>query len=356
MKQNKLIALLSALLFNIVAGTAIAAATGFNPLAVIGGGAALSAFLKPMQGIMPMAIQKEIWMNSIVEGLFADNSFLTKAFNADEFVNQGKTVHIPNAGAPSGVEKNRSTFPATVTSRTDIDLTFELDNYSTDPIKINLAETVELSYNKRESVLKQDKTKLKEEVSEGILYEWFKGATKNLKTTGVGVDAHTASATGLRKAFTKTEVKAAMTQFNIDNVPAEDRYFLIDAVMYDQLIDSLTDKESTAFHAAADIKNGIVGKLFSFNIMMRSKVGRFTGAGASKAWATAGAATDNAAGLAWHHDSLCRALGEVVAREQLNSPTYYGDIYSFEVRCGGRAMRNDVKGLLAIVQDTATAE
>ena len=50
---------------------------------------------------------------------------------------------------------------------------------------------------------------------------------------------------------------------------------LIDAVMYDQLIDSLTG-ESTAFHAAADIKNGIVGKLFSFDIMMRSKVGRYT--------------------------------------------------------------------------------
>jgi len=37
----------------------------------------------------------------------------------------------------------------------------------------------------------------------------------------------------------------------------------------------------------------------------------------------------------------------------MNSPTYYGDIYAFEVRAGGRAMRNDVKGLLAIVQDAA---
>jgi hypothetical protein len=28
---------------------------------------------------MNMAIQREIWMNTIVEGLFADNSFLNKA-------------------------------------------------------------------------------------------------------------------------------------------------------------------------------------------------------------------------------------------------------------------------------------
>ena len=59
-----------------------------------------------------MAIQKEIWQQSIVEGLFASNSFLSKAFNADEYVNAGKVVHIPQAGAPSAVVKDRSSFPA----------------------------------------------------------------------------------------------------------------------------------------------------------------------------------------------------------------------------------------------------
>ena len=353
MKGNKTILLITALMFNVLVSGAVAAATGFNPVAVFGVGSVLSTMLKPIQGALPMAVEKEIWMNHIVENLFADNSFLSKAFDADEFVNQGKTVHIPNAGAPSNVVKNRNTFPAEVKSREDIDLTFDLDNYSTDPIKINLAETVELSYNKRESVLKQDKTKLTEVISEGILFSWFTGATKTLKTTGADVAAHTDGATGNRKAFTKSTVMDAMTQFNVDNVPAEGRYMLIDAIMYSQLIDSLTEKEATAFHAAADIKNGIVGKLFSFNIMMRSRVGRFTGAGANKEWKTGGAATDVAAGLAWQHDSVCRAKGEIIMREDLNSPTYYGDIYAFEVRAGGRAMRNDVKGLLAILQDAA---
>lgn len=354
MRRSRIFVVMTALLFNVIVSGAIAAVTGFNPVAVFGVSGALSAFSKPMQGVLPMAVEKEIWMNTIIEGLFADNTFLSKAFDADEFVNQGKTVHIPNAGAPSKVVKNRNTFPAEVKSRTDIDLTFDLDNYSTDPIKINLAETVELSYNKRESVLRQDKAKLHEEVSEGILFSWFGGVgAKILKTEGAAVVAHTDGATGNRNAFTKATVKAAMTQFNRDNVPAQDRYMLIDADMYDQLIGSLTDKESTAFHAAADIKKGIVGNLFSFNIMMRSRVGRFTGTGTNKAWGTAGAATDNAAGLAWHRNSICRAKGEVIMRDQENSPTYYGDIYAFEVRAGGRAMRNDVKGLLAIVQDAS---
>lgn len=61
-----------------------------------------------------MAIQKEIWAQTIVEGLFASNSFLSKAFNADEYVNAGKIVHIPQAGAASKVEKDRSTLPAKI--------------------------------------------------------------------------------------------------------------------------------------------------------------------------------------------------------------------------------------------------
>lgn len=301
-----------------------------------------------------MAIQKEIWINSIVEGLFADNSFLSKAFNADEFVNQGKTVHIPNAGAPSSVVKNRSSFPATVKSRTDIDLTFDLDNYSTDPIRIDLAEEVELSYNKRESVLRQDKATLHNAISEGVLHEWLPLIANSLRTTGDAVDAHTPSATGKRKALTKADVKLAMTMFNRGDVPAVGRYLLVDADMYDQLLASLTAQEAMAFHAAVDVKNGIVGGLYGFNIMMRSRVAVYATAGTKKAWSAAGADTDNAAALAWHTNSVVRALGEVIAREELNSPTYYGDIYSFEVRAGGRPMRNDIKGLTAIIQDSAS--
>lgn len=58
-----------------------------------------------------MAVQKEIWLSSIVGLLFAQNSFMAKAFNADEYVNQGKTVHIPQAGAPSGVKKTAPNCP-----------------------------------------------------------------------------------------------------------------------------------------------------------------------------------------------------------------------------------------------------
>lgn len=298
-----------------------------------------------------MAIQKEIWVASIIAGLFASNSFITKAFNADEYVNQGKTVHIPQAGAPSGVVKNRADLPAGVSRRTDDDITFVLDEFTTNPVHIPHADTVELSYDKRESVLRQDKLKLQDEVALSFLDKWLPDSEDNMiATTGEAVNAYTPKAVGKRCAICKADVLALMTRFDADDIPQEGRYLLLDAYMYAQLLKDLTQSESLAFLASADAQNGVVGKLFSFNIMMRSRVGLYNDDGDKKSWSAKGADDDIAAGLAWHEQSVCRALGEVKAYEDLGNPTYYGDIYSFLVRCGGRIMRKDCKGVVAIVQ------
>lgn len=303
-----------------------------------------------------MAIQKEIWTAAIVENLFASNSFLSKAFNADEYVNQGKTVHIPQAGAPSGVKKNRTELPATVAKRTDTDVTFVLDEYTTNPICIPHADTVELSYDKRESVLRNDKLKLADEVALSFIDAWSPAATRCIETTGAEVDAYTPKATGKRKGLCKADVLALMTKFNAEDIPQEGRYLLLDAYMYSQLLADLTQSENMAFLACADAANGIVGKLFGFNVMTRSTVALYDATKTKKAWSAKDAATDLAAALAWHEQSVCRALGEVKAFENEGDPTFYGDIYSFLVRAGGRILRSDNKGVAAIVQGTPAAK
>lgn len=299
-----------------------------------------------------MAIQKEIWMAAIVEGLFASNSFLSKAFNADQYVNQGKIVHIPQAGAPSGVKKNREALPASIKVRTDSDITFPLEEFTTDPVRIEHADTVELSYDKRESILRLDKLQLADEVARDFIYRWSPEALRCVETTGAEVAAYTDKATGKRKGVCKNDVLALMTKFNAEDIPETGRYLLLDAQMYSQLLQDLTAAESQAFLASADAQNGVVGKLYSFNIMQRSRAALYTSAKAPKELGAEGAASDLAAGLAWHEQSVCRALGQVEAFENEGDPTYYGDIYSFLVRAGGRIMRKDMKGVAALVQGT----
>lgn len=300
-----------------------------------------------------MAIQRELWQNTIVEGLFADNSFMSKAVNDDMYVNMGKKVHIPNAGAPSNVEVNRTTVPATVKTRTDVDVEYSLDELTTDPIRIPHADTVELSYNKRNSVISQDRLKLIETAAVNMLYRWDPTSTNFVRTTGAAVLAHTPSATGNRKALTKADVLALMTKFNQDDVPAEGRYLLLDSVMYAQLLNDLSEADKWSFLQSANMQQGTLGMLYGFNIMQRSKVLRYATGNTLSKWETSGATTDNAAGLAWQTNSLSRALGEVKMFDSMDNPTYYGDIYSFLVRVGGAIRRNDKKGVYALVQDAA---
>lgn len=325
-------------------------AAGFSP--VVGASVAVggSLLFKAPQGVTLMAIQKEIWASTLVENLFADNTFLSKAFNASEWVN-GRKVHVPNAGNPPGVVKNRKVFPAQVNDRTDIDLEFEIDEYTTDPVRIPNADTVELSYNKRESVTKNTKDKLRDEVAMDVLYKWAPTtAARIVATTGADVAAYLPSATGNRKGFVRKDVSTLQLKFNKDRVPTDGRYLLVDADMYQQLVDDMTDAQANNFLAQADLANGIVGKLYGFNIMMRSEVLRLDTGGALKTWDKAGAAGDIGAGLAWHTDSVAVAVGDVDMFENEKDATMYGDIISALVRAGGSKKRSDGKGLYLLKQ------
>jgi hypothetical protein len=300
-----------------------------------------------------MALQKEIWINSIVEGLFADNSFAARSVDHSGFVNN-LTVHVPNAGAAPGVVKGRSSFPAAVSSRTDVDLTYGIEEYSTDPVRISRAEEVELSYNKRASVLFGVKQALADTVYGDLIYRWIPESGTTLSTSGAAAAAHIESATGSRKALVKGDVLRLSTVFDRWDAPQTGRVLLLDAVMYSQLLGDLTETEAAAFLASANARTGVIGKLYGFDILMRSTVAKSTAAGVSKLWTASKAATDSAAAIAWYPGAVSRAMGATDLFESENDPLYYGYILSALVRTGGRYIRSDKKGVVLLYQGTAS--
>ena len=293
-----------------------------------------------------MALNKELWLNSLVENFFPDDSFASKSVDDSAYVNY-KKVHIPNAGAPSGVQVNRTEKPAKVSQRTDQDLTYDMDELTTNPIYIPNADMVELSYDKRNSVLMNDRAELQKQANQNLLYRW--AASGVVVETGGGARAtHTSeAATGNRKKMDKETVLTLMTKMNVDDVPAKDRYLLLDAVMYADLLDDLTDKELSAFLASANAQNGVVGRLYGFDVMQRSSVLRLDG-GKVLNWDKDATATEQAAGLAWQAQCVSRAIGEVKMFDDTDSPLYYGDIYSFLLRVGGSYRRYDKKGIYIV--------
>lgn len=216
-------------------------------------------------------------------------------------------------------------------------------------------DTVELSYDKRQSVIANDRQELQRVANQNLLYRWAKNASL-IKTTGAAADAHTSdAATGQRKKFSKAEVMAAMLRFNKDNVPMQGRYILLDAAMYAELLYDLTDKELSAFLNSANAQEGIIGRLYGFSFMQRSEVLRVDSKNAILPWTGDDAADECAAALAWQEGCVSRAMGDVKMFQQMDDPIYYGDIYSFLVRTGGSMRRYDKKGVLLIAEDKVTA-
>jgi len=349
---------ISAFLFNMVAATLLLAVVGL-PVVAAPAVALITGFLPTGGGLM-MAIQKEIWQKDIVSNLFADNTFLSKAFNADQYVLAGKVVHIPQAGTPSAVVKNRTVLPAVAVKRTDTEISYSLDEYTTTPRVVQVTEEIEVSYDKRQSVIGEDKTALIEAVSEEFIDKWSpeaaSSATCYLRTTGGDIAAHLPIATGNRKSLLVKDLGDAAFKMNSLNIPKAERYALIDSWMYKQLLDDMTEAAQVAFHKQADVAKGTIGKLHGFEIYERSSVTRYTNAATPvhKTWDTAGAITDNAAVLCWQKNSVERAMGEVVAFDNPKDATYFGDVLSFLVRAGGRIRRADNKGVVVIIQ-TASA-
>lgn len=298
-----------------------------------------------------MALNTEIWIHDIVEGFWPDNSFIARSVDHSSYVNN-HTVHVPQAGAAPTVTKNRASFPAAINTREDSDLTYNLDIYDVPPLRTQRLADVELSYDKRQSMLKQSKETLMQYVHMDILKKWIPTGVTTVATSGDATDAHVHdTATGKRKAMTRAEVEKIKMIFDSQDVPAEGRTILLDAIMYNQLVNSLTQAENVSFLAGADVVRGVMGKFLGFDFMMRSSVLQTAAGGSLKTGSAA--ATDCAAGVAWQKDSVSRALGEVVAFENQKDPTYYGDIFSYAVRAGGTCVRKDKKGVVLIYEGTA---
>lgn len=315
------------------------------------------------KGSLFMGLQVEIWEPTIQEKLLNDNTFLTAISDVqDNNIIGGKIVHIPQAGNPSAVVKNRTSLPATVQQRTDNEVLYVIDEYTTDPVHIKNADLVELSYDKVRSVLNQDIANLSEEVAKGMLTNMVVSPVGNnqalptaniLLTTGSNVTATSTGATGVRKAATLKDMQTMNTFFKKNNAWNENNmYCLLSAELEAQLFPA--DQILTATYMAAvteqERREGVMYKVQGWKIFSRSQVFTLQADKTIKAFDAVTATTDCEGAIFWNKNLVEKAIGTTEAFERLKDPTFYGDIYSFLVRMGGRAKRSDYKGVAILMQ------
>lgn len=359
--------LLVALVFAIGIGSVFGAPAGAIALGA-------SAFVKMPVGTLNMAVTPEIWTDFIVENLFKNNEFLLESIDESQYVLQGSVVHVPQAGAPSGVKRNRTKLPATITRRTDVDVVYALDEFTTDPRFIPEADKTQLNYDKMNSCMTEDMSYLRQVIADTMFYNWR--PTYFIKASKTKSADYLIHGTGVRTGVCVDDFVRAKEIMNKWGIPKEDRHVALNSEMYAQICNDVRNATNENLMTAVyDPKTGRLEKLEGFIIHERATVlmasnstlSAVNGKPYFKFTSTDLTYTpedyediemgekeaDNTAcavGLFWQKSAVRRALGVTKMFEDEGNPTYYGDIYSFLQRAGGRKSRGDGKGVLGLMQ------
>ena len=381
-KQLSILRLTGAFLLAIGAGTIGMAAMGSLLGFIIFFLVSLTLSFLPGKtvGLIKTGLSTEVWIDRIEENLYKDNEFLKQAIDDSQYVNN-ITVHIPNAGAPPAITKNRviDGTPTNATKREDAMVSYDIAELTSDPFIITSKEQAELSYNKMDSELFNLYAANSERVAEEMLLAWAPtgtsvladGVTVNkniMRTSGVlkndlkaapgTVDSHIDGTTGKRLTFGMWDVQQMQKAMNKQNISKSDRNWLVDSEMYSQLVSDMSATQYTDFSRAVDEKEGIVGKLYGFTFYSRSTVLVYSNDATPvlRPYGAVPAATDCAGSLIWWTGAVSRAKGQTEMYVQTDNPIYYAKyLCSTLVRAGGAKRRKTEVGVFAMVQGTPDA-
>ena len=327
-------------------------------------------------------VYTEAFIRDIKENLYRGAEFLNFAESHDMWVND-RVVHIPNAGSGVNVVKNRSVLPAQIVQRADDQVSYNLNEYTSDPIVIQNIEDIQLSYPKRLSVMRNMIDYMNQTIGDDGCWNWIDGAVNGpninnasrvaptgtlLGTTGTktAVTAYptiySGSGTGFRNGIAFSDFGYLARKFDNDNIPQDGRYVLIPADMWHDFVTANISTIGNRLYTPDDeaFQNGAVRKIYTFNVFVRPVVGVFAGNATLanqtlKAVGAAGAATDCLAAIAWHQRSVARALGTVKFFNRENDPAWFGSYYSSLVMFASVVSRLDAKGLAVLTQTYASA-
>lgn len=304
-----------------------------------------------------MALIKEIWVNQVVETLNQDAAFISSSVDHSAYIAFG-TVHVPQSGANPNVLVNPTSFPLTISPRTDTDRTYLMNQYALEPTLIGNLDALQVSYDKKNSVIGQQISTLVERIGTQVAYTWSPtGALNVVVTTGTAGSSLAPGATGTRKMVTLADVANCAKKLDKDNVPRIGRKLLMNSDMFWELF-TISEVVRASYNGFQNnvLANGTIAQLFGFDIIMRPTVSIYTvTTNVPKAVGAATATTDNLGCIAFHTSTVSRALGAInpmydAGDNGNGKPEYLGSIFNMEVMLGSAILRADMKGVCALVQ------
>ena len=316
-----------------------------------------------------MAIIQEVWVKDVQNSLNQNADFLPMSTDHSAYVAFG-TVHVPQSGANPTALVNPTSFPLTISTRVDTDLTYAMNQFALQPTIISNLDELQISYDKRQSVIGQQMSTLTEIIGNTVANTWSAtGAANIIRTTGATGGSLSTGSTGTRALVALVDIANLAKKLDKDNVPSQGRKLLMNADMFWELftISEVVRASYNGFQMANGnntLSTGVVAQLFGFEIYKRPTVAIYdnTATPVLKALTSGyytAATTDNLACIAWHPNYVSRALGAMTpmydAGDNGNGkPEYLGCIFNMAVMLGSAKLRTDSKGVCALVQTKLT--
>lgn len=284
-------------------------------------------------------LNKEVWISQIMEKFYPEASFLNYAKDMSEHVDNNK-INLADCGFDPEVTINANSYPIEVSERTDSPLSIEMQLYETENTLVRNPESVELAYDKLESVIYGHRMALRSKAGNKAAHSYT--PLEDTTNTPVLITTGDNNGDGFKRLIPEDILKLKK-RYDILEVPYENRNLVLDPNHVEDLI--LYDLK--AFKDITDFKNGQPNRFAGFNILQYTRNARFNFSTRKKM--SFGAVEDTNtvfSSFSFSSEEVMKAMGNMEMYSTIKDPALRATIIGFDMRFIALPLRNKAIGAI----------
>lgn len=331
--MSAIIKMLTGLLFNVVMGVVLALTVGVQPAfgaaAMVGVGSVMS-FVPMPHGAVREGVYKEIWTGEVVKALreYLGGSWLDGIPDQSSIVDND-VIHLVDVGVDPDVIINNTTYPIPTQVLEDEDIAIKLDKFTTKVTPITDDELYAISYDKMGRVKESHANAINDAKFAKAAHALC--AQENTEKTPVLVTTGEADPVTGRLKLTTNDLIALKAALDRLKVPTTDRRLVL---CPDHVNDLLKASQTFERQYNIDRNNGVVGKLFGFDIYTFGDTPVYTVEGEKKAVRAKADAGEFNCSFAFYTKRVFKATGstKMYYHEAATDPEYQRNKINFNHR------------------------
>lgn len=294
-----------------------------------------------IKDILMAGVNKEIWIDKLKENFYSPYPWLEGVDDWSEWVDNN-TINLTVSGVDPVILKNNVTWPIVAAQRTDTNGTIVLDTYDSTTTRVRNVEEIETSINKLESVVKQHRRSLLQEIVTECLWNYAPAtaAAGAMAATGANRTAVIGTQSTVAARMAIDDIAELQTRMDNLDFPMEGRVLVLSPYHRQDLL----KEDKSLFKNFTSIK-GSVPPLYGFDkVYVAKNTPLFTKTTyAKKAY---GAAADNTndcvASVAFIETEVmkCEGTMEMFYKPKGINPEQRADEVGFQMRFKGVPQRS----------------